>query len=97
MRGITALSDKARSLRAVGSAALHLAYVAAGRLSGYYEVGLNSWDIAAGILLVTQSGGKVTDTAGNPFHLGVRNLVATNGIIHDELLEALDKADATGL
>ncbi|MEK4508726.1 inositol monophosphatase family protein [Paenibacillus sp. FSL K6-2524] len=97
MKGITALSGEVRSLRAVGSAALHLAYVATGRVSGYYEVGLNSWDVAAGVLLVTESGGVVSDTAGNPYHLGVRNLVATNGKIHAELLETLSAADATGL
>lgn len=97
MKGITALSGEVRSLRAVGSAALHLAYVATGRISGYYEVGLNAWDVAAGVLLVTESGGKVTDTVGSSYHLGVRNLVATNGKIHDELLETLKVADATGL
>ncbi|GGH38585.1 inositol monophosphatase [Paenibacillus segetis] len=97
MKGITALSGEVRSLRAAGSAALHLAYVATGRLSGYYEVGLNVWDVAAGVLLVTESGGKVSDTVGNSYHLGVRNLVATNGKIHDELLESLKVADATGL
>lgn len=97
MKGITALSGEVRSLRAAGSAALHLAYVATGRLSGYYEVGLNAWDVAAGVLLVTESGGKVSDTVGNSYHLGVRNLVATNAKIHDELLESLKVAEATGL
>lgn len=97
MKGINALADKTRSIRAGGSAALHLAYVAAGRLSGYYEVGLNSWDVAAGALLVKESGGMVTDTIGNPYHLGVRHLVATNGKIHDELLETLKAANATGM
>lgn len=97
MNAINALADQTRSLRAMGSAAMHLAYVAAGRLSGYYEVGLNSWDIAAGVLLVQESGGKVTDTLGNDFHLGVRNLIATNGKIHDELVQKIEAAGATGL
>lgn len=97
MKGITALSTRTRSLRAMGAAALHLAHVAAGRVTGYYEVGLNLWDIAAGVLLVQESGGKITDTKGNPYHLGTRHLVATNGLIHQELLEVLDQADATGL
>ncbi|MFD3261380.1 inositol monophosphatase family protein [Paenibacillus lentus] len=97
MKGINALALQTRSIRAGGSAALHLAYVAAGRLSGYYEIGLNAWDVAAGALLVKESGGIVTDTAGNPYHLGVRHLVATNGKIHDELLQSLKAADATGI
>ncbi|AWB43363.1 inositol monophosphatase [Paenibacillus sp. CAA11] len=97
MKGITALSTRTRSLRAAGAAAMHLAYVAAGRVTGYYEVGLNVWDIAAGVLLVTESGGKVTDTKGNPYSLSTRHLAATNGLIHDELLGVLDEAGATGL
>lgn len=97
MKGINALATQTRSLRTLGSAALQLAYVAAGRLTGYYEVGLNSWDIAAGVLLVTESGGKVTDTRGGAFTLNTRHLAATNGKIHQELLEVLDKSEATGL
>jgi myo-inositol-1(or 4)-monophosphatase len=83
-------------LRSAGSAALHLAYVAAGRLSGLWEIGLSSWDIAAGSLLVEESGGRLSDTQGQPYHLGVRNIVATNGRIHEELVGALKQADATG-
>lgn len=97
MRGLNALSGEVRSLRAAGSAALHLAYVAAGRLSGYYEVGLNAWDVAAGALIVAESGGIVTDTVGNPYHIGVRHLAASNGKIHNELLGVLKNADATGM
>lgn len=97
MKGISALALQTRSIRAGGSAALHLAYVAAGRLSGYYEVGLNAWDVAAGALLVKESGGIVTDTSGNPYDLGVRHLVATNGKIHGELLQSLKDAGATGM
>lgn len=96
LKGISALAGQTRSLRAGGSAALHLAYVAAGRLSGYYEVNLNAWDTAAGVLLVTESGGIVTDTAGKPYDIGVRNLIASNGKIQDQLLEAIREADATG-
>nr|WP_216667670.1 inositol monophosphatase family protein [Saccharibacillus deserti] len=96
LRGIAELAPRARSLRAGGSAALHLAHVAAGRLSGYWESGLNAWDIAAGALLVAESGGKVTDTLGESYHLGVRNLVATNGALHAEMLTVLKESDATG-
>ncbi|WP_408015078.1 inositol monophosphatase family protein [Saccharibacillus alkalitolerans] len=96
IRGIEAVAPRARSLRAGGSAALHLAHVAAGRLSGYWEAGLNAWDIAAGALLVAESGGRVTDTLGSAYDLGVRNVVATNGALHAELLTLLKEADATG-
>ncbi|MCD1258769.1 inositol monophosphatase [Paenibacillus athensensis] len=97
LKGLQAVAPKVRGIRMGGSAALHLAYVAAGRLSGYWEIGLNAWDIAAGALLVQESGGRVTGTAGEPFGLEVRNLLATNGGIHDELQATLEQAGATGL
>ncbi|MMZ61347.1 Inositol-1-monophosphatase [compost metagenome] len=96
MKGINALAGATRSIRAGGSAALHLAYVSIGRLSGYYEVGLNAWDIAAGALMVAESGGIVTDTIGNPYDIGVRHVVASNGQVHAELLDTLKVAKATG-
>ncbi|MFC4098545.1 inositol monophosphatase family protein [Paenibacillus xanthanilyticus] len=96
MRGLTALAPEVRNIRSGGSAALHMAYVAAGRLSGFWEIGLNAWDLAAGSLLVTESGGQVTDTKGNAYDLGVRHVVASNGHIHEEFLGLLAKADAAG-
>lgn len=96
MRAALALAPQVRGLRAVGSAALHLAYVAVGRLSAYMEVGLNVWDVAAGALLVQEAGGTVTDTLGQPYDLDVRYVVASNGAIHGELVAALKEADATG-
>jgi myo-inositol-1(or 4)-monophosphatase len=92
LAGIASVAPKVRNLRIAGSAALHLAYVAAGRLSGFWEIGLNSWDIAAGALLVSESGGTVTDTEGNPFSLSTRNVLATNGHIHQELTNELRAA-----
>jgi len=86
---IQAMAPKVRNLRIAGSAALHLAYVAAGRLSGFWEVGLNAWDIAAGSLLVEEAGGMITDDRGEPYHLGVRNVAASNGKIHGELIAVL--------
>jgi len=94
MKGLQALVPQVRNIRSGGSAALHMAYVAAGRLSGFWEIGLNAWDLAAGALLVAESGGRVTDTKGTAYHVGVRNVVATNGIIHDEMLHQLEQADA---
>ncbi|MUT65583.1 inositol monophosphatase family protein [Paenibacillus sp. NEAU-GSW1] len=94
MKGLQAIAPQVRNIRSSGSAALHMAYVAAGRLSGFWEIGLNSWDLAAGALLIQESGGKVSDTLGKPYHLGVRNVVASNGQIHEELVGALALADA---
>ena len=96
LKGVAALAPQVRNIRSGGSAALHMAYVAAGRLSGYWELNLNAWDLAAGSLLLTESGGKLTDTYGAPYHLGVRDVAATNGAIHHELIEALEQAGAQG-
>jgi myo-inositol-1(or 4)-monophosphatase len=64
--------------------------VACGRLDGYYEMKLNPWDKAAGMILVEEAGGKITDFSGSPLPLdGVQNL-ATNGLIHKEMLAALE-------
>ena len=92
LKQIQAVAPQVRNVRVAGSAALHMAYVAAGRLSGFWEIGLNAWDLAAGSLLVEEAGGRVTDQSGEPYHLGVRNVAASNGWIHGELLEALKKA-----
>lgn len=89
LKAMEAIAPKVRNLRVAGSAALHLAYVAAGRLSGFWEPGLNAWDIAAGSLLVEESGGMITDMRGEPFHLGVRDVAASNGRIHGEFTDAL--------
>lgn len=97
MKGLAAVTPKVRNIRIAGSAALHMAYVAAGRLSGFWEIGLNSWDIAAGALLIQEAGGQVTDTAGQPYTLATRHVLATNGAVHEELQQTLAQAGATGL
>ncbi|MFC4767757.1 inositol monophosphatase family protein [Effusibacillus consociatus] len=97
LRGMVALSPICRNIRAIGSAALHLAYVACGRLSGFWEIDLNAWDMAAGSLLVQEAGGTVTNTAGVDYSLDVRHIAASNGLIHTELIRALKQSDATGL
>ncbi|WP_139991618.1 inositol monophosphatase family protein [Paenibacillus paridis] len=94
LKGIQAVAPQVRNLRIAGSAALHMAYVAAGRLSGFWEIGLSSWDLAAGSLLVQESGGIVTSASGQPYDLGVRNVTATNGLIQEELIAALAEAKA---
>jgi myo-inositol-1(or 4)-monophosphatase len=77
---------RSHGVRRAGSAALDLAYVAAGRLEAFWEFNLNPWDTAAGILLVAEAGGRVTDFAGAPVQLNSREVLASNGLIHDELV-----------
>lgn len=74
-------------VRRLGSAAIDLCWVAAGRFDGFYEHNLQAWDSAAGFLLVEEAGGKVTDFAGNYYSPYQPHIVATNGKIHDELLD----------
>ena len=73
-------------MRRAGSAALDLAYVASGRLEGFWEFNLNPWDTAAGILLVEEAGGRATIFAGGPFRLNSEETLVSNGLIHDELV-----------
>jgi myo-inositol-1(or 4)-monophosphatase len=73
-------------VRRAGSAALDLASVAAGRFDGFWEFNLNPWDTAAGVLPATEAGGKISDFSGANFQIASRELLATNGLIHDELL-----------
>jgi len=74
-------------VRRAGAAALDLAYVASGRLDGFWEFGLNPWDMAAGILLVEEAGGRCSDMNGAPRHLRGRHILANNGLIHEEMLQ----------
>jgi myo-inositol-1(or 4)-monophosphatase len=76
---------RSHGVRRAGSAALDLAYVAAGRLEAFWEFNLNPWDTAAGVLLVTEAGGRLSDFAGGPFQLNSSEVLASNGLIHDEL------------
>ena len=81
---------QARAIRRPGAAALDLAWTAAGRLDGLWELYLNPWDVAAGCLLVTEAGGRISDERGGSHRLDSRGLVASNGHIHDALVETLD-------
>jgi myo-inositol-1(or 4)-monophosphatase len=80
------LSLRSHGLRRAGSAALDLAYVASGRMDAFWEFNLNPWDTAAGILLVEEAGGRVTNFAGGTFELNSREIVASNALIHAELI-----------
>lgn len=76
---------RSHGVRRDGSAALDLAYVAAGRFEGFWEFGLKPWDTAAGIVIVEEAGGRVTDLTGEPYQLGGASILATNGLIHEEM------------
>ncbi|MGB9856549.1 MAG: inositol monophosphatase family protein [Dictyoglomaceae bacterium] len=83
------LSRRSNGVRRVGSAALELAYIACGRLDGYWCQRLNPWDIVAGVILVQEAGGKVTDFENKKISFRETDIVASNGLIHEELLEVL--------
>src|SRR5918998_4283675 len=80
---------RAQSIRRDGSSALDLAYVACGRLDAFYEDGLRPWDVAAGTLLVEEAGGRVTHYDGSPLDTYTPPLAASNGLVHDALLDVL--------
>lgn len=81
---------KGVAVRRLGSAAIDLCWVAAGRFDGFYEHKLETWDSAAGSLIVTEAGGKVTDFTGAPFSHYQHRIIATNGKIHDDLLAVIN-------
>ena len=81
-----AMIQDTAGIRRPGSAALDFAYVAAGRLDGFWELGLAQWDFAAGALLVSEAGGKVTDLAGGDRYLNTGNLIAGNLKVHQAML-----------
>lgn len=81
----------AQAVRRMGSAAIDLAYVAAGRFDGFWEVALNPWDMAAGALLVREAGGTLSDFSGNAFNVYRKEICASNGYVHNEMLEVLKR------
>jgi myo-inositol-1(or 4)-monophosphatase len=84
------LSAKARAIRRPGSAALDLAYTARGVFDGFWERRLSPWDVAAGAVIVTEAGGKVTDFQGNPFQVHGGELLASNQLVHSALLKEIN-------
>ncbi|MCX6352521.1 MAG: inositol monophosphatase family protein [Bacteroidetes bacterium] len=79
-----------RGIRRLGSAAMDLAYVACGRCDGFYEFGLNPWDVAAGAYLVQKAGGKITDFSGEDDYIFGRQIIGSNGLFHQEFLEVIN-------
>lgn len=80
---------RAKALRQLGSASIELAYVASGRVEGLMLPGVPAWDITAGVLLVQQAGGKITDFKGNPWTTRTRDILATNSQIHEDMVGAM--------
>jgi myo-inositol-1(or 4)-monophosphatase len=81
--------SRARAVRRLGSAALDLCYVAAGRFEGFWEQHLKPWDVAAGALVVTEAGGRITGMDGGVFDPLAGHLVASNGLVHDAILAVI--------
>ena len=85
---------EARALRRLGSAAIDFCYVAAGRFDGVWETSLKPWDMAAGILIVQEAGGKFTDFRGRPSTIYDHTMLVSNGNIHNQMVEVLTRSDA---
>ena len=83
--------EDVHGIRREGSAALDICYTACGRFDGYWELHLNPWDYAAGSLIVIEAGGRITDTQGQKYSLMMKNIVASNGKIHKDMIRILKK------
>jgi myo-inositol-1(or 4)-monophosphatase len=93
LREFCAVTLKTQGIRRSGSAALDLAWVACGRLDGFWELKLKPWDFTAGMLLVQEAGGKVTNRRGRKMKISSQSIVATNSFIHSELLDILSSVE----
>ncbi len=83
------ISKKTAGVRRLGSAALDLAYVSAGKIDGFWERDLNLWDICSGVLLVKEAGGKVTEPNGNKWTTKSKDILVSNKLIHNKLIKNL--------
>jgi myo-inositol-1(or 4)-monophosphatase len=89
LNNFEAFVKTARAVRRPGAAALDLAYVACGRMDGFWELFLNPWDIAAGALIIEEAGGKVTSFDGSKLNIRGEEILASNGLIHNEMMNVL--------
>ncbi|MBE0670103.1 MAG: inositol monophosphatase [Anaerolineales bacterium] len=80
---------RVQSIRRIGSATLDCAWTAKGRLDGYWELGIKPWDVYAGLLIIQEAGGRVTTKDGNNYNLTSSNILVSNGLIHDQMLDIL--------
>ncbi len=85
------LMENSRGLRRLGSAAADMAYVACGRFEAFYEYGLHPWDVAAGTVIIRQAGGVVTDFNNGESFMESKRLLATNGAVHEAMLNAIEQ------
>ena len=86
---IDSVSKNCAGLRRMGAASIDLAYVASGKLDGFWEKNLNIWDVSAGVLLIREAGGKITEPDGNDWTINSRDILASNLFIHSKLQEKL--------
>jgi myo-inositol-1(or 4)-monophosphatase len=84
-------------IRRLGSAAIDLCWVACGRFDGFWEYNLSAWDVAAGYLIVSEAGGKVTDFEGIPYNVFEKQTLATNGLIHEEMLKVINNKNVEAI
>jgi len=87
---LTNLLPYIRDIRRLGAAAVDLCYLAEGRIDAFYEIDLKPWDVAGGILILLEAGGKVTNVQGEPFGFDDKSIVCSNGLVHGQLLEKLE-------
>ena len=88
----SAFVNKDIPIRRLGSAALDICWTACGRFDGFWEYNLNAWDVAAGYVILTEAGGKVTDFEGKKYSVYNKEILASNGVIHDSMLEVIQNA-----
>jgi myo-inositol-1(or 4)-monophosphatase len=91
MRCLTHFCKHTHGIRRLGSAAIDLAYVSCGRFEAFYEYALHPWDVAAGILLVREAGGLVSDFSGNEKNLNGDEILASTDLVYSEILENVSK------
>jgi len=82
---------ESQAVRRGGSAALDLCYTALGRCDGFWEMDLHPWDTAAGLVILEEAGGRVSDFGGHPFSIYGKQIIASNGKIHDEMIAVLTR------
>jgi myo-inositol-1(or 4)-monophosphatase len=86
--------SESHSVRRLGSAALDLAYVACGRFDGFYAPNLNPWDAAAGVVIVREAGGQITNLDGSDYNLYTPDIIASNRCIHNSMVDLVKRATA---
>lgn len=89
VESVASILPKIQDLRRFGSASLDLCFVADGRFEGFFEIGLMPWDVGAGVLIVQEAGGKISKTDGSNYSLGDFDIVASNGLIHQEFISSI--------